>query len=71
MRDAQSYCAILADDNNRKPIARLYFTTTRLRIGIFNASKSEDRVDLSSLDDIYSHADRLLAAIAQYSDKTS
>ena len=71
MRDAQSYCAILADDNNRKPIARLYFTTTRLRIGIFNASKSEDRVALSSLDDIYSHADRLLAAIAQYSDKTS
>lgn len=71
MRDAQSYCAILADDNNRKPIARLYFTATRLRIGIFNASKSEERADLSSLDDLYSHADRLLAAIAQYIDKAS
>ena len=70
MRDAQSYCAILADDNNRKPIARLYFTNTRLRIGIFDASKSEERVDLSSLDDLYTHADRLLAAIAQYTDKT-
>lgn len=69
MRDAQSYCAILADDNNRRPIARLYFTDTRLRIGIFGASKSEERIELSSLDDLYSHADRLLAAVSQYADK--
>ena len=26
IRDAKSYCAILYDDNNRKPIARLYLT---------------------------------------------
>jgi len=69
MRDAQSYCAILADDNNRRPIARLYFGGTRLRIGIFDASKSEERIELSSLDDLYSHADRLLAAVSQYADK--
>ncbi|MCA3270349.1 MAG: type I restriction enzyme HsdR N-terminal domain-containing protein [Roseomonas sp.] len=69
MRDAQSYCAILADDNNRRPIARLYFTGTRLRIGIFNASKVEERLELSSLDDLYNHADKLLVAISQYTDK--
>ncbi|MDO8369794.1 MAG: type I restriction endonuclease [Candidatus Nitrotoga sp.] len=28
MRDAQSYCAILLDDNNRKPICRLRFNNT-------------------------------------------
>jgi hypothetical protein len=71
MRDAQSYCAILADDNNRRPIARLYFTGTRLRIGVFDASKSEERIELSSLDDLYSHADRLLAAVSQYADKAT
>jgi hypothetical protein len=71
MRDAQSYCAILADDNNRRPIARLYFTGTRLRIGIFNASKVEERLELSSLDDLYNHADQLLVAISQYGEKTA
>jgi hypothetical protein len=71
MRDAQSYCAILADDNNRRPIARLYFSGTRLRIGVFDASKSEERIELSSLDDLYSHADRLLAAVSQYADKAT
>src|SRR3546814_6517260 len=25
MRDAKTYCAVLLDDNNRKPIARLHF----------------------------------------------
>src|SRR5690606_6017001 len=34
MRDNQSYCSILLDDNNRKPICRLYFTPNRLRIGL-------------------------------------
>ncbi|MDZ7855380.1 type I restriction endonuclease [Sphaerotilus sp.] len=29
MRDAQSYCAILLDDNNRKPICRLRFNNHR------------------------------------------
>ena len=27
MRDAQSYCAILCDNNNRRPICRLHFNT--------------------------------------------
>ncbi len=29
LRDAKSYCAILFDDNNRKPIARLYLSGTK------------------------------------------
>ena len=63
MRDAQSYCAILLDDNNRKPICRLRFNNTeKLAIGIFNHEKEEERVTLGSLDDIYNHADRLKAA---------
>ena len=34
-RDVQSYFGILLDDNNRKPICRLYFNTSRKSIGIF------------------------------------
>jgi len=35
IRDAASYCAVLFDDNNRKPIARLYLNGSKKRIGLF------------------------------------
>lgn len=42
IRDAQSYCAILLDDNNRKPICRLRFNNLqKLRLGLFNENKEE------------------------------
>lgn len=66
MRDAQSYCAILLDDNNRKPICRLRFNnTSKLVLGLFNG-KDEDKVSLSSIDDIYNYADRLKASVLTY-----
>ena len=35
MRDAQSYCAVLLDDNNRKPLCRLMFNkSNRLRLAV-------------------------------------
>jgi hypothetical protein len=40
MRDAQSYCAILLDDNNRKPLCRFYFNGKKWSIGIFFYLKS-------------------------------
>lgn len=71
MRDAQSYCAILLDDNNRKPICRLRFNNRdKLRLGIFNEKKEEEIVNLSSLDDIYNFADRLQAVVTLYLPQT-
>ena len=62
MRDAQSYCAILLDDNNRKPICRLRFNNVdKLSLGLFNDKKEEERIALESLDDIYNHADQIKA----------
>lgn len=67
MRDAQSYCAILLDDNNRKPICRLRFNNTqKLKLGLFNDKKEEEVIALESVDDIYNHADRLKATIISY-----
>jgi len=64
MRDAQSYCAILLDDNNRKPICRLRFNNTeKLSLGLFNDKKEEERIALESVDEIYSYAERLKAAV--------
>lgn len=60
MRDAQSYCALLLDDNNRRPVARLRFNNAqRLRLGLFGAGKEEEIVDITCVDDIFNYAERL------------
>lgn len=67
MRDAQSYCAVLLDDNNRKPICRLRFNNTqKLRIGLFNEKKEEVIVSLESIYDIFNHADQLKATLSAH-----
>ncbi len=67
IRDAQSYCAILLDDNNRKPICRLRFNNTqKFRLGLFNENKEEEVVNLESIDDIFNYADRMKATVLSY-----
>jgi len=67
MRDAQSYCAIILDDNNRKPICRLRFNNTqKLSVSIFNDKKEEERIPLESVDDIYNHSEKITAAVLTY-----
>ncbi len=67
MRDAQSYCAILLDDNNRKPICRLRFNNTqKLRLGVFSENKEEELHSLETVDDIYLYAEQLKATAATY-----
>lgn len=66
MRDSQSYCGILLDDNNRKPICRFYFTSNRLRIGLFNVDKKETKYELTHLDDIYRYAEQIIETVGNY-----
>jgi predicted type IV restriction endonuclease len=66
-RDAKSYFAILLDDNNRKPIARLHFNNKKQKyLGLFDADKVETRHVLNGLDDIYQHADAIRSAVRSY-----
>jgi hypothetical protein len=66
-RDAKSYFAIILDDNNRKPIARLYFNgKAKKYLGTFSADKNETRHQLDSLDDIYLHADTIRLAVKNH-----
>jgi predicted type IV restriction endonuclease len=66
MRDAKSYCGILLDDNNRKPLCRLYFDREQKYVGFFDDNKKEERIPIDQIDDIYAQADRLLAALRGY-----
>lgn len=65
-RDAKSYFAILADDNNRKPIARLHFNTSQKYLGLFDENKTETRVPIDSLDEIYGYANELREAAKRF-----
>lgn len=67
MRDSQSYCAILFDNNNRKPVCRLRFNNLqKLYLGVFNEKKEEERFLLESVDDIYNHAEQIKATVSTY-----
>lgn len=65
IRDTKSYCGILLDDNNRKPICRLHFNYSQKYIGVFT-QKQEERIPINDLHDIFNYTDRIQAVIAEY-----
>lgn len=67
MRDQKSYCGVLIDNNNRKPLARLHFNRSIKYIGLFDG-EAEERLIIDSLDRIYEHSDRLRATAKKYVD---
>lgn len=68
-RDSKSYFAILLDDNNRKPIARLHFNAkSKKYLGTFDADKNETRHPLESVDEIYDHAETIRETVRNYLD---
>ena len=66
IRDTKSYCGILLDDNNRKPICRLLFNSKQKYLGLIDADKNVERIPIILPRDIYQHADKLLAKVDQY-----
>jgi hypothetical protein len=68
MRDTQSYCGVLLDDNNRKPLCRFHFNGTNNYLGLVDSDKKETRHLLESLDDIYGFEEELLKTIEYYGE---
>lgn len=69
-RDALSYCAILLDDNNRKPICRLYFNSkTKKYISTFDRDKKETKHEITDLNDIFNFEKELCEVIKAYDEK--
>jgi predicted type IV restriction endonuclease len=66
IRDTLSYCGILLDDNNRKPICRLHFNRAQKYLGLFDQQKKEERIAIETVDDIYKYAQRLKETIRLY-----
>lgn len=65
-RDTKTYFGVLLDDNNRKPIARLWFNRARKYLGVFDENKVETRIPIENVEDIYQHADHLRKTVHRY-----
>ena len=77
MRDQKSYCSILLDDNNRKPICRL-FNFDHFDWGMDNIGKNAyililtesnekgERHNLQYVDDIYPLTEPLVKAVMRH-----
>ncbi|MGO1948022.1 MAG: type I restriction endonuclease [Mycobacteriaceae bacterium] len=68
MRDAKSYCAILYQDNNRKPIARLQFDRKTPRIIVFDEDRNESAHDIDDVEGIYAYAGALRDRVKSLQD---
>ncbi|NLO30168.1 MAG: restriction endonuclease [Methanosarcina mazei] len=66
IRDKKSYCGVLLDDNNRKPICRMYFNTKQKYLGLFSENKDEEKVPIEDLNCIYNYADKLRNIVNSY-----
>jgi len=66
MRDAKSYCAILFDDNNRKPIVRLFFNNTEKLAVVFFDGAQEEKIFLNKVSDLYLHKSRIVDTVSKY-----
>lgn len=69
MRDSKSYCAVLLDDNNRYPIARLRFNSpTTKHLGVFDSDKNETPIPVQIPRDIYQSKGHILSRIKSMLD---
>lgn len=69
IRDQKSYCSVLLDDSNRKPICRLWFNGAQKYVGLFDAAKVETRKPIENLAAIYSFSDHLRESVCRYESK--
>lgn len=64
LRDQKSYCNVLLDDTNRKPIVRLLFNSSPQRVQF--GKNNENRVEIASVDDIFQHEEAIRAILEEY-----
>lgn len=66
-RDTKTYFGILLDDNNRKPLCRLWFNGGKKYIGLFGEGKVETKQEIKTIDDIFNLQEELLKTVDLYS----
>ena len=66
-RDTQSYFGVLLDDNNRKPICRFHFNSTKKYLELFHKGKDAgEKTLLNNIDEIYTYRTQLHQTLENY-----
>jgi hypothetical protein len=63
MRDKISYCGILLDNNNRKPICRFNFREYKKIVTIIDDDRNEEKIPIKSVGELYTISDKLKARV--------
>lgn len=66
LKDNLSYCSVLLDGNTWKWICRLYFNSTQRVVAISKEDKTENRIPIKEIDDLYDLKTELTASLARY-----
>ena len=66
MRDAKTYCAILFDDNNRKPICRLLFNNLEKKAILFFDTQKEEKISIGNVNELYGFKERIQNTVKKY-----
>ena len=66
IRDRKRYCGILLDDNNRKPVCRMWFNAKQKYFGVFDRDKKETKHKIADVDGIYAFASELRKTVQGY-----
>lgn len=74
IRNRQSYCGVLLDNNQYKVICRMHFKSPKQKyVGFFDSqersasgSRIEDKIALDNINDTYKHAEKLRSTVKHY-----
>lgn len=64
-RDVRSYFGILLDDNNRKPICRLWFNGRTKYLGVFDSDKKETKLPIDRPEDLFKYEAQIKDSLSQ------
>lgn len=65
-RDQQNYFSVLLDDNNRKPIVRIFFNGRTKSLVLMGANRIDEKLVIADVDSIFEHADRIIEMAKSY-----
>lgn len=65
-RDTKSYFGILLDNNNRKPICRLWFNRNTKYIEVFDENRKGQKIVIEQVGDIYNVKDKVIQSAKNY-----
>jgi hypothetical protein len=68
LRDQKSYCNVLLDNTNRKPIVRFIFDNNPQRIQF--GKDPNNRIEIESIDDIFLYEEAIKNVLAAYDGTT-